>query len=382
MQRPDRGLTPSTCWLSLAALLVACSADATHDDDTSSASGGVGAGDSSHAASTSGAGGATTSASGGTDAVGGSMTSGGGGASAGGGGTTSGGGGESAGGGTAAGGGGATSGGGGGSGTSCDWLPGTITYALDYHENVAHSFIDDDCDLWIGSPYSGAVWRIPHADPGNPQLWANLLSNHPHGLARDPASGRIFAASAHGDGAKIWEIPATAPGPATDLGATGLPPIPNGMRVAPPGWGTHGGRLIVAFTDGTIAAVDPTTADTTTLVATGDLLSGLVFDGLTLYAGNQADGTIITVTPQGTAVPFTVLPCPVAGITVDPGQRLFAGCAFTGELFQVALSDAAVTQIGTANSDLGWYPRLLQWDGSDSLIIADGQLFWFTFIEL
>lgn len=349
--------------LILAALLVACSADATrdHHGTPSSGSGGVGVNATIDAASSS----ATTGGSSGVAGSGGDAGAGGGGGA----------------GGSTGAGGSATSGSGGGA-TACNWQPGAIGFALTYHQNAAHSFIDDSCDLWIGSPYSGAITRIPYADPNSPLTWTNLLYHHPHGLARDSVTGRMFAASAHDDGAKIWELPNVVNTAATDLGVVGLPTTPNGMRVAPPGWGMHGGKLITVFIDGTIAAIDPNTSAVTPLATTGDLLSGLVFDGLTLYVGNQTAKTILAVTPRGTVTPFATLPCPTAGLEVDPSERLFTGCAFTRELYQIALTDASVDQIAYADDTLGWYPRLLQWDGTDSLIIADGQLFWFNFIEL
>jgi hypothetical protein len=238
--------------------------------------------------------------------------------------------------------------------------------------------------LWVASPYGRTVFRYDFANPTNVQsYYITPGPQYVYGLAYDAVSNRAFAVAPDSAGAKVYRLAATPQTPAIDLNVSGLPGVPPmGMRVAPQGWGSHGGHLIVAFDNGVLAAVDPDTGAATVLASTGTVLTGLGFDGSTLYVGDETNQEIIIVSPTGGVSTFVTMPCGVAGVEVDPGVQLFTGCAFEDEIYQIALPGGALSVIGMIDDHTGTWQRLLQWDGVDTLIISDGESFDFETIEL
>ena len=146
----------------------------------------------------------------------------------------------------------------------------------------------------------------------------------------------------------------------------------NALVVAPEGYGSFEGQLLVATPSGVLVAVNTASGATTDVADTGGTLSDLEFarDG-TLYVVEHEFKEIITIAADGmTSTVASGFTSP-DGIAVDEGSsRLLVSDYGDGNLYSVQMSDGAKTSLGYYNFDGGYYPSGLAFDGVETLLMA------------
>jgi DNA-binding beta-propeller fold protein YncE len=149
----------------------------------------------------------------------------------------------------------------------------------------------------------------------------------------------------------------------------------NALAVAPEGYGSLEGQLLVAVRSGELVAVNTASAATTVVTDTGGTLSDIEFasDG-TLYAVDYDYTEVITISSDGmTSTVASGFNAP-DGIAVDEdGGRLLVSDCGGDTLYGVQISDGARTDLGSYDFDGGWYPSGLAFDGVETLLIATGE---------
>lgn len=158
------------------------------------------------------------------------------------------------------------------------------------------------------------------------------------------------------------------------VGASGMS-TPMALAVAPAGFGSFGGDLIVSGI-GAIYAFNPMTAVSTPIVLSGGFYSSIAFanDG-TLLATDYSSNTIVSVLANGTVTPFASAFSP-AGIAVNPLSGDVYVAAEGTNTIEHYLSDG--TYVGTFASNVNWdggyYPSMLSFTQDGSALIY-GQFF-------
>jgi len=253
----------------------------------------------------------------------------------------------------------------------CDWNAAAFNSSLGILPDPAGQLaFGPSCELYVGSPYSTSVYRYDF-DSSTPSLfYQTFTSDRVHALVFHPGKGHLFVAFADSPSATVWAV-APAGGAATNLNVSGLPVVPTGARLAPAGWGAHGGKLVMGFTDGTIWVIDLDTSNATLLATLPGDVGGLAFDGSTLYTTNFDSPVLLTVSPTGVVTPFVNMPCQIGGIEVEPGARLFVNCGFDSDVYEVSLPGGVVSLLFSPTGGTGSFWRAMKWDGVDSLLYAE-----------
>ena len=133
------------------------------------------------------------------------------------------------------------------------------------------------------------------------------------------------------------------------------------FALAPSGWGSYGGQLIVATTSG-IKAVNLTTLAVTTIVASGFYPSiDFTLDGR-LLAADYNGGAVFEVTPSGVRTVFSAM-THIEGIAVNPvtGGLFFGSLSFAGGgIFTVSTAGGAPSLFANGiGIDAGFWPMPL-----------------------
>ncbi|MCA9625042.1 MAG: hypothetical protein KC731_38720 [Myxococcales bacterium] len=231
---------------------------------------------------------------------------------------------------------------------------------------------DDSCHLYWSSD-GGEVFRM-NRNTGNPVLLHDF-NQITRAMTFHPGLNLLFMAAA----STIYSMP-TSGGTPTAL-PTGLSTYMNGMEVAPSGWGTHGGKLIVGHNSGAIYAVDPITGQSTVIGSTTQEVSDIVFDGMTLYAAVYDSQTVYTVSPTGTFTTFATPGCSPDGLAVKSGQTLYIACGSNDTLHKATIPGGTVTSMGSATLNGGWAPAGLIFDGLDTLIVMEDTATLFHYVD-
>jgi len=156
---------------------------------------------------------------------------------------------------------------------------------------------------------------------------------------------------------------------------------PNGLTLAPAGFGAYAGQLIVGLANGEIYALNHTqTTPTQTKFATlaGSAVSDLIFgpDG-TLYAAGYGVNSIFTVAPNGTT---TVVADGSKGLNRPDGLAidnikglLFVTNAGDDTLRQVTIPGGVVSDLGSMDFGIGFFPSGIYFDPYGSIITGLGE---------
>jgi len=257
-----------------------------------------------------------------------------------------------------------SSGGGAGtdSGFSAQLLPAQIDPAGGGHGDVL--FTGSGNALVVGGD-SDDIRRVARADGavtlstggvGAGMGGGNLVS-----LA-DPPSSVLYAGD---DLGQIWEVQGGASSLLVDVG-TG--PI-NAMQIAPEGYGSFAGQIIVASEAEGLLAVNPQSVPVAQTPITADPFSDLVFEGTTLYAADHANGEIATVAADGTVTTFTSDLSQPDGLALDTENgQLFVADAGDDRLRSVSLATTTVTDLGAYDFAAGPLPTGMAFDGERNLL--------------
>lgn len=196
----------------------------------------------------------------------------------------------------------------------------------------------------------------------------NLIS-----VAEDAARNRLYAVAAVTG--YVYEIDPDT-GDATLLVDIGI--SVNAIVVAPAGYGSYAGQLIIAGSDGIIYAVDQTatTPVPVSIVDIGTAALDLIFSSDdTLYVADYDNGKVVTVAANGTLADFAAGFVNPDGLAIDnTGARLFiadSGVA-ADKLYSAAIPSGTVTELGIVNFGDGPYPTGLAFDGYSTILMHTG----------
>ena len=141
-----------------------------------------------------------------------------------------------------------------------------------------------------------------------------------------------------------------------------------GMTIAPAGWGSYGGYLVVGRSDGAVVAVNTNNATYKTLGTTSGVVSDVEFGGQVLYLAAYNQSKVLSLSPGGSFTTTASLTCNVDGLAVEPGVRVFAACGSNDEIYSSPLPAGTPKLVGKATLSGGWAPAGIIWDGKDTLI--------------
>lgn len=191
------------------------------------------------------------------------------------------------------------------------------------------------------------------------------------GLTYDADLNRIYV------GATDSNIYTVNPSSGSSVLLTATAAVPEGLIIAPSGYGPYGDQLIVSLADGSIYAIDQSLASPTPalIVDIGGAASDLIFgaDG-TLYVAENVASTIVTVTPGGTTAVFAAGLNGPDGLAVDnTSGRLFVASENDDMLRQVTIPGGVVSVLGAADFDSGFHVSPIIYDGYDTLLMGLGE---------
>ena len=252
--------------------------------------------------------------------------------------------------------------------TSCDWNKSLFPITWPPSNSVGDMTIDTNCNLYIVSDGAG-VYRANH----NTKTLTKIHDSINRGVAFNPNDGLLYVAS----GGTLSSM--------TTNGANVTPVLNvgsnlNGMAIAPAGWGSYGGHIIVARYNGEIVAVDPNNPAVKVIGSTQQYTSDVEFGGQVLYVAAYTQKKVLILSPSGTFTTFASMSCSVDGLAVQPGVRVFGACGSNNEIYSMPIPNGTPTLL-TNNVALngGWAPAGLIWDGTDNLIaLTDTQLAVFS----
>lgn len=199
---------------------------------------------------------------------------------------------------------------------------------------------------------------------------ATITGQNPISVVEDISTGLIYAGTRSGE---IYEIN-PSDGAFTQL--TSTTGYINAMAIAPSGYGSYGGQLIIGTSNGDISAVDQTTTSPTpsNITNIGNTISDFAFSQAgTLYVVDNNLAKIITVAADGTAADLIVagLSSP-DGIEIDhANSRLFIADSGSGTLFSSTFS-GTLTSLRSINFAGGWGTSGLAYDGNGTLLMLLG----------
>ncbi len=238
---------------------------------------------------------------------------------------------------------------------------------LDVADIYGDLAFDSNGDLLIANTSAGSVLNVNHADcsvttvvtiagenilsvvEDGPDIYAGTSSNRIYRV--DPASGTYTQLST-------------------------LAADSDAMEIAPDGFGSYGGQLIVASSDGGVYAVDQSLASPAPvfIASVGTPASDLVFasDG-TLYVAAYALNKIVKVAADGTVTDFVTGLSGPDGIAVDDaGLSMFIAQSGNDTLYQATISDGTLTKLGDHNFDGGYWVSGIVYDNNGTLLMHDG----------
>ncbi len=249
---------------------------------------------------------------------------------------------------------------------SCDWNPAVFPVSWNSTNSVGDMAFDQTCNLYWSAD-GGEVFKAPHNT--NQVQTLHDFGTQARGLAFNPNDNMLYVATASG----IHRATTTGQNP-TLLPGTTIATHFNGMTIAPGGWGSYGGQLIVAHSSGTVYAVNPAGGAPVAIGSQSGEATDTVFDyqSGTLYVSYYANNGVFTLSPSGQFTQFaTGLNCQVDGIAIDEGQTLFAACGSSDTLYKLTIPGGVPTLIGSAALNGGWAPAGLIFDGLDNLIVME-----------
>jgi DNA-binding beta-propeller fold protein YncE len=211
---------------------------------------------------------------------------------------------------------------------------------------------------------STSIQRVRRSDGMVSPYATGIPGIYTLGVTYRPADGMVYVSNNTGP---VFRV--TAAGVVSML--TDLSRRVHSLTIAPPTFGTHGGKIIATVQDGRVVAIDPAGPVVTTVGTTTGSLSDAAFapDG-TLYLVNYTAESVQTMTAAGTFSTFvaTGLSNPDC-IAIDPaGTRLWVINSGSNDMVEVTIPGAAVRSIASFGVNLGDNVTGMLHDGGTTLI--------------
>ena len=201
-------------------------------------------------------------------------------------------------------------------------------------------------------------------------LASNVSGSELVSVTYDPSLNMIYAGSSDNN------IYAVNPVNGSSTILTAVVAHPNGLVVAPSGYGSFGGQLIVGLGTGEIYAIDQTQASPMAdfIVDIGGAASDLVFgsDG-TLYIADYDFDNILTLPAGGVPVNFTSSVNRPEGLAVDNiGGRLFVANSGDNTMKQISIPSGGLLDSDTAIFDNGFGVSGIFFDNYGTILMGLG----------
>jgi len=244
--------------------------------------------------------------------------------------------------------------------TGCDWNQSLFPIAWGGNNVVGDLTFDSNCNLYLSTD-EDSVFRVDYNTKTTTKI--ATMSSNARGIAFNPNTGLLYVAvvdtiySMTTSGANIQSL--------VSVGS-----YLNGMTVAPAGWGSYGGYLIVARSNGDVVAVNPTNPSAKAIGTATGVVSDVEFGGQVLYVAANGQQKVLKMTSGGVFSDFSNMQCSVDGLAVHEGVRVFASCNSPDSLYSIPISNGTAALItNNISLDGGWAPSGLIWDGKDNLIV-------------
>ncbi len=264
------------------------------------------------------------------------------------------------------------SGGSGGGAGACDWTGTVFPQAYSDGSSIGDMTFDAACNLYFVTN-SNSVYKVAH-NTQNLSTLCSFTGTSLRGIVFNPADGLLYVgrndASGSGTDADLYSI--TLAGTETLLANSSSNQWINGITIAPAGWGSYGGQIILAHRNGSVYAFDPQNPALATVGTTSEEVSDVAFDGQTLYMAVYDAKQIQTMSPTGTVASFANTSCSPDGLAIDPSSRVFFACGSTNDVYTLTIPSATPSLYTTVNLSAGWAPSGMIYDGFDTLIVMSG----------
>lgn len=226
--------------------------------------------------------------------------------------------------------------------------------------------LDNNNDLLVVSTLARAIVRVsPVTGAQTPIATGIGTSGFLLGIAYRAANDTIYTNT---DDGQIFAV--TATGAVTPLSVvSGL----NAIAIAPPGFGGFGGFIIGVTQFGLVVAVNPDNGVVTPITFSAHAGSDLAFapDGILYICGGNA---VSTVTATGVVTAFATSFSSADGITITPdGARMFIADSNTDTISQITIPGGAVTTLGSADIDDGFFVGGILAAPGNTLIVMTGE---------
>ena len=243
--------------------------------------------------------------------------------------------------------------------TGCDWNKSLFPFGWGGSNSVGDMSFDSNCNLYFGTD-DKSVYRVNYNTKTTSKI--ATMSNIVRGTVFNPNTGLLYVTVTD----SIYSM--TTSGANVTLVAT-IGTYLNGMTLAPSGWGSYGGYLVVARNNGEVVAVHPSSPSPKTIGTTTADISDVEFGGQELYVAAHTQKKVLKLSSVGGFSTLVSLSCTPDGLAVDPGKRVFASCDNTGTIYTISLPAGVPTTVGNISLDQGWAPSGMIWDGYDNLIV-------------
>lgn len=245
-------------------------------------------------------------------------------------------------------------------------VPGTFA-------NYGNMAADDNGNLLlsIGGGPNGHLYEVSR-DTGQLRILTTDIGAAEGGpyqtrsVVYDSDADLIYVGSASAAPARVWAVDPTDGSHSLliDLGNIGSPCA---LLIAPAGFGSFGGHLLVCMMNGQgIHAVDLSNPVSSTQVAAGDFDNGEFAPDGTLYCTEFNNNRVVTVAADGTVTPFADVPA-CEGIAINSSGSILYIASSVDSLFTVSVPGAVVTSVKEIKINGGWAPTGMVYDNGKLL---------------
>ena len=247
----------------------------------------------------------------------------------------------------------------------CDWNPSLFPISWGSGASVGDMTFDSSCNIYF-TDGSNNLRRVNY-NTSNVTL-LHTFTGYARGVQFNPNNGLLYVANND----KLYSI-TTSGTNLTQVPNTTIGTILQGMTIAPSGWGTYGGHLIVTRSTGQVYAVNPANPSPILLGSTTPQVSDAEFDQQNgvLYIAAYDQNKVYTLSPTGTFTLFANTPCNPDGLAVHSGTRVFITCGGFNQLHALAIPSGTPTFISSATLNSSWAPAGALWDGLNNLIVME-----------
>jgi len=246
---------------------------------------------------------------------------------------------------------------------SCDWNPALFPISFSASNSVGDMTFDAQCNLYFSGD-GGDLYKVPYNTANITKI--HDFNSNARGVVYNPNNNLLYVGVVD----KLYTITTQGSNPQI-LPNANIGSYVNGITIAPAGWGSYGGHIIVARSTGAVVAVDPGAGTPVTIGSTSGNVSDVEFDGQNLYVAAYSQSKVLILSPAGTFTTLGTAPCQVDGLAIEEGVRVFAGCGSKNQIHALTIPGGTPSLFTASSLNGGWAPAGLIWDGLNNLIVME-----------